>query len=61
MTILHRVGDGIRGERIICEAHKIEEPQLFRMTGMHRGQRNVVKGNATCIIDRELQNLGGKL
>ena len=56
MTILRGEGDGIEGERIICEFRKKKKHVVIPLTGGHRGMRMVVIGMpARAIIDRAYQ------
>jgi len=41
----------IEGERIVCQARKTWSLPLAR-TGGHRIQRSVLRGNATCVVER---------
>jgi hypothetical protein len=38
------LGDGLQGERIVCQCRKVRGPWLVEGTGGHRAQRVVIEG-----------------
>ena len=44
MSVFYDIGDGIKGEKIICEFRKLNGPYLIAKTSAHRAQRAVLIG-----------------
>lgn len=44
MTVLYQVGDGVKGEKLVCEFRKLSGPYLIAKTGAYRAQRAVLIG-----------------
>lgn len=44
MTVLYQLGDGIKGEKIICEFRRISGRYLVHGTSSHRAQRAAIIG-----------------
>lgn len=44
MTVLYEVGDGIKGEKLVCEFRVLRGPYLIAGTSAHRAQRAVMLG-----------------
>lgn len=54
--ILTRTGDGIKGERIVCEFRKTTSPILVAKTHKHRAQRIKIYGlPAEAYIDKPIK------
>ena len=49
------MGDSIKGDKILVEARKISKIKVIVKSGRHKAQKTVLKGNALCVIDRELE------
>jgi len=56
MATYYNDGDGIEGERIVCEFQKIGKVTLISATHTHRGKR-VTLTNAYCVITKPLRFL----
>lgn len=41
----------LRGDKITGRAHLISDPELFRRSGGHKGNRVELRGAAYCVID----------
>lgn len=50
MPTLINEGDSIIGNKIVCEARKIEDSKTINKSGRHKAQRVVLKDNAKCTI-----------
>ena len=44
MTLLYQIGDGVKGEKLVCEFRRISGPYLIAGTSSHRAQRAVLLG-----------------
>ena len=55
MGIYTKVGDTIKGDKILVESRKIAKIQVIHKTGRHKAQKTVLKDNAICIIDQEMR------
>ena len=43
-------GDTLKGNKIVCEARKMEGPKTINKSGRHKAQRVTLKDNAECTI-----------
>lgn len=60
MTVLYQVGDGVKGEKLVCEFRKINGPYLIAGTGAHRAQRALLIGlPAEAWIEKPIMLAGG--
>lgn len=50
-----KIGDSIRGSRIVAQAMKIGNMNLINRTGSHRGYHIILKRNAYCVIEEPLK------
>lgn len=59
MTVLKNVGDGIEGERVVCEYKRPSKlkPKRFSAASGHRQWRISING-AYCIIEKKYRWLG---
>ena len=55
MTIYKKQGDGLIGNKIICEARQISSIKVINKSERHKSQRIILRDNTQCIIDRELK------
>ncbi|MDR0911499.1 MAG: hypothetical protein LBM96_02730 [Methanobrevibacter sp.] len=55
MGIYTKVGDTIKGDKILVEARKIAKVEVINKTGRHKAQKTVLKDNAICIIDKKMK------
>ncbi len=54
MTVLYEKGDRVEGERIVCTCRQISKTRLIRRTDSHRGLQIILKGGASCRIEKPL-------
>lgn len=50
MPTFENEGDTLIGYKIVCEARKINGPDIINKSGRHKAQRVTLKDNAKCII-----------
>ena len=53
MATYVKKGDGIKGERIQCEARKVSDPIQIPKSGRHKTQQIILRNNAECQIKKE--------
>lgn len=51
MTILHSINDGLKADRVACQAAKIIEKPLSHI-GSHRIQKVVCHEKVYCVIEK---------
>ncbi|MCL2115499.1 MAG: hypothetical protein FWH29_04685 [Methanobrevibacter sp.] len=55
MPVYTKKGDIIKGNIIRVEARKIAKIKVIVKSGRHKAQKTVLRDNAICVIDRELE------
>ena len=55
MPIYTKAGDTIKGDKILVEARKISKIKVISKSGRHKAQKTVLRDNAICVIDKELE------
>lgn len=56
MPIYFKKGDKIKGEKIYCEAGKVNSLKPAPKTGRHKIQRLMLRNNAECKIEKETKH-----
>ena len=56
MTTCFKKGDMLKGEKIYCEARKVNSLKLAPRTGRHKIQRLMLRNNAECVIEKETKH-----
>jgi hypothetical protein len=55
MGVYTKKGDILKGNIIRAEARKIAKTKVITKSGRHKAQKTVLRDNAICVIDRELE------
>jgi hypothetical protein len=55
MPIYTKIGDTIKGDKILAEARKISKVKVITKSGRHKAQKTVLRDNAICVIDKEFE------
>ena len=55
MGVYTKSGDILKGNIIRVEARKIGKIKVIAKSGRHKAQKTVLRDNAICVIDRELE------
>ena len=55
MGVYTKSGDILKGNIIRVEARKIGKIKVIANSGRHKAQKTVLRDNAICVIDRELE------
>lgn len=56
MKLYYEEGDGIKGDRIHCEARRTSPIRIINKSGRHKARSIVLKDNALCVIVKKLKN-----
>ncbi len=51
----NKVGDSLRGEKIIAQARDIDRPRIVKGSGRDKIQKTALRGSAYCVIDMPLK------
>ena len=58
MPTYFEVNDTIKGDKIVCEARKIDKTDKINKTGRHKAQRTTLRDNARCTIIKKARFIG---
>lgn len=56
MATYLKKGDKIVGDKIKCEARKINSPRPINKSGRHKSQRIHISNNAECVTEKETKH-----
>lgn len=61
MTILHEMGDGIKGDKITVQCRDYHFGKPIEGTSSHKLQRGSLEGTVYCVIDKPIRSLRKKV